>query len=297
MRFDGGSDQAEGLRRLLLENRIRLVSVLGGKQRVGKTGVTVNLAAALARSGKDVLVLDENDTPNNVADNLGLHARYDLLDVVQGRCTLREACLGRRGLVVLPAARAHDALGGLGEIEQRRLANVLDELSQGVDVVLVDASSAAREALPEGAALLLVMDATTSGITESYALIKRLAMQYGRLRFEVLVNKVDDQRAAQKVFGNMAALARRDLSTRLEYAGYIPRDDKLHAAVRLGKPVLEAFPNAVSAPAFLRLAQTVIELPVHSDGQDMDGLAALHAMLGQRRLPTRYNTEAALVVN
>lgn len=297
MRFDGGSDQAEGLRRLLLENRTRLVSVLGGKQRVGKTSVTVNLAAALARSGKDVLVLDENDMPNNVADNLRLHGRYDLLDVVQGRCTLREARLGRTGLAVLPAARAREALSGLGETEQLRLANVLEELSRGADVVLVDALPAVRAALPEGATLLLVMDATTSGITESYALIKRLVMQYGRLRFEVLVNKVDDQRAAQKVFGNMAVLARRDLSTRLEYAGHIPRDDKLHAVARLGKPVLEAFPNAVSAPAFLRLAQTVIDLPAHADGLEADRPAALHALLGQRRLPTRHSTEAALVVN
>ena len=67
MRSDGGVDQAEGLRRLLVLNQTQVITVVAGKAGVGRTSATINLAAALARSGKDVLVLDENHGPNKGA--------------------------------------------------------------------------------------------------------------------------------------------------------------------------------------------------------------------------------------
>lgn len=302
MPLDGGIDQAEGLRRLLEGSQTRLVSVLSGKPRVGKTSVTINLAAALARSGKDVLVLDENSAANNVLDGLGLYAHHDLLDVAQGKCTLREALLGCKGLSVLPAARARHALIKLNVDEQRRLKHALAEASGGVDVLLLDAAlspgSAAVTSLDRGAALLLVIDATASGITESYALIKRLDMEHGRLRFEVLVNKVEGERAALTVFANMDGLARRNLSARLQYAGYIPRDDKLQRATRLNKTVHDAFPGAASTQAFFGLAHHVLSLPLSQD--DPSGTASLAIQdLLMRGAPslTRHSREMAHVVN
>ena len=53
------SDQAEGLRRLLARSGSRVLAVTGGSTSVGCTTTVVNLAAALAEQGKDVLVIDE----------------------------------------------------------------------------------------------------------------------------------------------------------------------------------------------------------------------------------------------
>jgi ATPases involved in chromosome partitioning len=53
------SDQAEGLRRLLAKSGSRVLAVTGGSAGVGCTTTVVNLAAALAQQGKDVLVIDE----------------------------------------------------------------------------------------------------------------------------------------------------------------------------------------------------------------------------------------------
>lgn len=302
MRFDSGIDQAEGLRRLLVGNQARLISVLAGKSRVGKTSVIINLAAALTRSGKDVLVLDENSSPNNLLHGLGLRARHDLLDIIQGKCTLREALLDSKGFVVLPAAHARQAVIQFSRVEQQRLASALAEMSGSVDVMLVDAAlpvgQTVATGLPEGAALLVVIDATTSGITESYALIKRLAIENGRLRFNVLVNKVDDEQTALTLFTNMAVLARRDLATRLEYVGYIPRDDKLQRAARLGKSVFDAFPQAASTPAFLDLAQSVISIPAYQDGISVAGFTARQSLHG-KLVPSssRHSREMAHAVN
>ncbi|HEU0189141.1 MAG TPA: P-loop NTPase [Gallionella sp.] len=281
MRSNTGADQAEGLRRLLVRNQTRIITLVAGKPRVGCTSTAINLAAALARSGKDVMVLDENHAPNNLPDRLGLSARHDLLDVALGKCEPREAVLTTRGFSVVPAARAMHALMKLNQAERQRLENALTEVSSGIDVMLVDAAmppmskveglagqAAVSSSLAPGASLLLVVDATATGITGSYALIKRLALENARLQFEIVVNKVADEQAAMTVFGNMAKVARRNLAARLEYLGYVPLDDRLKRAVQLGMPVVEAFPVSCSAQSYLALAQKLLFLPVNRNDQE-----------------------------
>lgn len=284
MHTDCGADQAEGLRRLLVCNQTQVISVVAGKAGVGRTSATINLAAALASSGKNVLVLDENYAPNNLPARLGLFAIHDLLDVAQGKCKLREAMLTNRGFCILPVARAMHALqrikgrpAMLKHEDQQRLKNALTNASDGVDVMLVDAAmpaqsqvdglvqSAVSSSLVSGAALLVVVEATPSGITESYALIKRLATRNAHQQFEIVVNKASNEKAAMTVFENMAKVTRRNLTAHLEYLGYIPFDDRLNYATQLEKPVIEAFPAATSAKSYLKLSQKLLHLPRQQD--------------------------------
>ncbi|TAN71903.1 MAG: MinD/ParA family protein [Gallionella sp.] len=341
MRPDSGVDQAEGLRRLLVRarhgeaepfcagvpashlltqsagyasnvsevrNQTQVIAIVAGKPGVGRTSATINLAAALASSGKDVLVLDENPAPNNLQGRLGLFARYDLLDVAQGKCTPREAVLAAKGFSVLPAARAMCALVQMKRIERQRLENALAGISSEVDVMLVDAAmpvlgraerlAAVSPGLASGAALLVVVDVTASGITESYALIKRLALENARLHFKILVNKAVGGQAAMTVFDNMEKVARRNLAARLEYLGYIPRDDRLKRATQLGRPVVEAFPAAVSARAYLELPQKLLRPPARQDEAGGGARAITQSLMGQTPQPLRqHSREMPHVVN
>jgi flagellar biosynthesis protein FlhG len=282
MRNSGGIDQAEGLRRLLVPNQTQIITVVSGKAGVGCSSMVINLAAALARSGKDILVLDENRAPNNLLNNLALPARYDLLDVAQRRCALGDAVLTAKGFSVLPTARAMYALATLRADELKRLEDALNEAGDGADLMLVDAAtligrsntSAMSSGMANGAALLVVVDATASGITESYALIKRLATDNARLQFEIVVNKAVDERAAMTVFENMAKVARRNLAARLEYLGYVPNDNKLKRATQLGKSVLDAFPASAAAQSYLELSQKLLCLPMRQ-GEAENGISAI----------------------
>ena len=267
-------DQADGLRRLLVRNQTQVITLVAGKGGVGRTSVTLNLAAAMSIAGKDVLVLDENPAPHNLTDSLGLFARYDLLDVAQGRCTLNDAILRAKGYAVLPTARAMHALDKLNLTEQTCLENALSEASNGVDVMLVDAAmlvgqAAVSSSLASGVRLLVVMEATTSGITESYSLIKRLALENARLRFEVVVNKVADETVARLAFGNMEKVAKSNLAARLEYLGCIALDDRLKRSTQLGRSVVDAYPAADSAKSYMALSQSVLRTTMQQD--EMEG--------------------------
>lgn len=290
MRSDG-MDQAEGLRRLLVLNRTQAIAVVAGKNGVGCTSTTINLAAALACSGKDVLVVDENHGPDNLPDCLGLSAKRDLLDVAEGKCGLRDAVLAAQGFGVLPAARARDAVAKLDQATLRRLENALSEVGDSADIMLVDAATPLSSqvegqvevspSLASGTALLVIVEATPSGITESYALIKRLAMRSACQQFWIAVNKAGSEQAAITVFENMAKVSRRNLSVRLEYLGYIPADERLKRAMQLGKPVVEAFPDAASAKSYRELSQKLLHLPMRRDEAE-SGSSAISRNLVRR---------------
>lgn len=310
MRFDR-VDQAEGLRRLLVKNHTRVITLVSGKFGVGRTSMTINLAAALAKSGRDVLVLDENLTPNNLTDNLRMLARYDLLDVVLDKCKLQSAVISAHGFSMLPTARAVLSLNHMDRIVRQRMEDILTEVSAGVDVVLVDAAMPASDKFAgpfrqsefpsewaSKAAQLVVVDATASGITKSYALIKRLALANACLNFEIVVNKVNNAREAETVFGNMAKVARNNLAVRLEYLGFIPYDDMAKRAIQLGRPVTLAFPSALSVKPYMKLAQQLLLLPLRQDSAETGASTIMQNLMMHVSQPAhRLSTEMKLVVN
>ena len=73
----------------------KVITVTSGKGGVGKTTVTANIGVALAMLGKRVVCLDADIGLRNLDVVMGLENRivYDVVDVVEGRCKLRQALI------------------------------------------------------------------------------------------------------------------------------------------------------------------------------------------------------------
>jgi flagellar biosynthesis protein FlhG len=105
-------DQAAGLRRLLGRPRLSVVTFVAGSTGVGKSVSVANLAASLARQGREVLVVDEN-TDDGIAAFYGVIAAHDLQQVVDREKVLADVLLPvAPGIRVLPAARLVKQLAG-----------------------------------------------------------------------------------------------------------------------------------------------------------------------------------------
>ncbi|MBI5007608.1 MAG: MinD/ParA family protein [Nitrosomonadales bacterium] len=288
-------DQAAGLRRLLARSTARVVTVVGARDGLGATSIVVNLAAVLGSSGKDVLVLDENLSHDNVANTLALKVRHDLLNVAHGERTWQDVILrAGEGVRILPVARAIQSLPRLDEMQRERLLESLSAAARDMDVVLVDAARDGHSvcaSLSGDEPLLLVLNATASGITESYALLKQMAMHNGRQAFDIVVNKVASEREALAVFDNMAGVARRHLQVHLEYLGHIPVDEKLKRATQLGRPLIEAFPATPASYAMREIAQGLLRAPSATDaGHDALGSVMQRLMRQARPANNRMAT-------
>ena len=283
------ADQADGLRRLLARTSAKVVTVVGARTGIGSTSVVVNLATAWASAGMDVLILDEHLSQNNVANTWALKPRYDLLNVIRGDKSLHDVILRTsEGIQILPVARAMQAIPLLQENERDKLPGLLTQASMGSDVVLVDA--AAREghsvcaSLSGDEPLMLVLNGTASGITESYAMLKKMALQNGRQNFDIMVNKVNNEREAKAIFENIAQVSWQNLHVRLEYMGYIPLDDKLNRATQLCRSVVEAFPGAPSSLEFGELARCLMHSKSVVD-EEVSGLARVMQRLIRQTRP------------
>lgn len=260
------SDQAAGLRALLGQNGFQVITVMSGQSGAGKTAATVNLAVALARSGRDVLVVDQDRHGRGAAAMLGLTPRFDVADVLEGRCPLEALILsGPDNVQVLPLGGGFNRLGRLSERDQEWLAQAFNRLQCGVDIVLVDMAEAADpDALPLGLAaseIMVVLPPGNTAITQGYTLVKRLVQNFGKRRFRLLLNRMGSADEAQAVGHNFAYTAERYLGVTVDYLGFIPNDERLARAGDMRTSVVEAFPVAQSTSQFRRLAESLLRWP------------------------------------
>lgn len=249
------ADQAEGLRKLLGRDFVRILTLTSSREGVGKTTAVLNLAVALSKAGKNVLVLDENPA-GGLAAMLGIESMHDLADVANHGVPLEEAMIpGPDGVAILQAGRRIGEYGELAGGMSNRL----------VDVVLVDSAAAGESRLmtPEFAAqeVVVVLSSEGRAITDAYALIKAMHKDYGKRHFRILVNKVKDETEARAVFDNMSEVARRFLALSLDFMGYVPFDESLRQASRLKGAVVDAFPLAASSSSFRKIADSVVRWP------------------------------------
>jgi len=268
---DHRGDQAAGLRRLLGRPQLRILSFTAGGAGVGQSTSVANLAASLARVGREVLVVDEN-ADAAVAGLFGAFAANDLQQVVSQEKRLDEVLVQvAPGIRVLPAARVVGQLGSLGEPERRTLLACLAELLPPADVVLVDASLDHPLGFsPLGLAAqetVIVVPADVTAITEAYALIKKVSLGYAHRRFRILLNRVRSEAEALAIHDNMARVTDSRRLARLEYAGWVPVDEQLRQASRLCQPVAALFPEAPAAQAYRALAEQVLNWPLRDDQQ------------------------------
>ena len=264
-------DQAEGLRRLLSGDFVRIVTLTSGKRGVGKTSALINLAAALAKRGRQVMVLDEHQGERSVVGMLGLTPYYDLTHVVRRERSLEQVMLsGPEGIMVIPAGKSVQALANLEKADQEWLVNSFAQLAQTVDVLLVDAvAGVASHVLPLSLAaqeLVVVVEPQPASMTDAYALIKVLNQGFARRSFHILVNKAADPKEGEAIFNNMAEVASRFLKVSLNYMGFVPQEERMRRASQLGRTVVDAFPATEAAQAFRTLAEVVEQWP-HPSGE------------------------------
>jgi flagellar biosynthesis protein FlhG len=261
------AEQAAGLRRIANPRPVRVIAVTSGKGGVGKTNVSVNLAAALAQNGKRVMLLDADLGLANVDVMLGLRPEYNLSHVLSGERTLEEILVDAPGgFKVVPAASGVKNMVELGAREHVGLVQAFSELSTPVDVLLIDTAAGLSDGVitftRAAQEVVVVVCDEPASITDAYALIKVLSRDYGHERFRILANMARSIREGYELFGKIARVTDKFLTVSLDFLGTIPHDDLLRQAVQKQRAVVEIFPASRATQAFKKLAQKVDNWPV-----------------------------------
>ena len=251
-------DQASGLRRILGRQAPFQACAVFGTEPSLQAMALASLAYALARRGESVAVLDEVESPHNVATQYGLAPRHRLADVLQGRSMLDKAVVEAPGDVRLLLTGALS--GVLNPMSDAAWDRRLDDLVHAVGNqgwLMVNAQMGAKpSALAASCAhRLLVLPDKKSAITEAYALLKTAHQLRPDGRWHVLIMDQREQSSSEALFANLANTAERFLGVRLEWFGAVPQDEKLAQSVRLMRPLLEVAPDCAGSLAFKALAE------------------------------------------
>jgi len=243
------------------ERQPRVVCVTSGKGGVGKSNLTTNLAYALARQGKRVLVLDADLNLANVDVLLGLTPKFNLHHMFTGEKSLREVMIdGPGGIQILPGSSGIMELSNLTETQKLYFLSEMEELNQRLDLMLIDTAAGINDNviyfnLAAQERIVLLTPEPTS-LTDAYALIKVLSTRHDVKRFSIVVNLAQSEREAIAVFRQLSLVCDQFLGTlSLDFLGHIPYDKKLIQAVRNQRLVTVLFPETAASRMFFKIAQ------------------------------------------
>jgi flagellar biosynthesis protein FlhG len=245
---------------------IRTVAVASGKGGVGKTNIVANLAIALRKTGKEVLILDADLGLSNVDILLQLAPRYNIQHVIRGEKHLRDVIVeGPCGIKVLPASSGVQELTHLDAVQRLRLLEEFEAYDEEIDVLLIDTSAGISENVAffciASQEIVVLTSPEPTALTDAYALIKVLFTRYQVKDFLILVNSARNASDAKEVFRKLSIAANRFLSVSLDYLGHIPYDASVPEAVRAQKPFLEASPRGAASVALNELVARFSDPP------------------------------------
>lgn len=249
-------DQASGLRKQAAHDYPPSFAFFGA-EKSGQSTVAGELAAALALQRQRPLLIDHQPGQSQ-ARRLGLPTTGSLASVAVSLGDLNELMVSNRhGLTLINLAASVDERTRLSPRIWRRLINEFSSVEQNSALMLLDTPPLAEDAGPCCIAdnLVLVITPSSDSLTGGYAQLKRLAQDYARRRFNVLVNRAANFDEAQAVFNRLQRVAGDYLSVGLRWVGFVPDDNTIRKSQTLRRPVVEAFPDSEVAQAYLQLAQ------------------------------------------
>ena len=233
----------------------QVVTITSGKGGVGKTTAVANLAVALAAGGSKVVCIDGDIGLRNLDVILGLENRivYDIVDVIEGRCRLKQAMIRDKKypeLYLIPAAQTRDK----NAVSPSDMNRLIKDLRADHDFVLIDSPAGIergfRNAIAAADRVLVVTNPEVSAVRDADRVIGILeaeekgpaALIINRLNPTLVKNH--DMLSADDVLDLLA----------VELVGIVPEDENVIIGSNRGAPVA-ADPKSKAGQAFRNIAR------------------------------------------
>lgn len=235
----------------------KVITVTSGKGGVGKTTTSANISVALASLGHKVVCLDADIGLRNLDVVLGLENRivYDIVDIIEGRCRLKQAMIRDKRfpeLYLIPAAQTRDK----NALSPSDMVNLCNELRTEVDWIVVDSPAGIergfRNAIAPADFILVVTNPEVSAVRDADRIVGIIEAE-GKGPAHLIINRLNihlvkrgDMLSADDIIDLLA----------IDLVGIIPEDELVVISTNRGQPVV-LDPKSRAGQAFLNIARRI----------------------------------------
>lgn len=216
-----------------------VIVVTSGKGGVGKTTTSANVGTGLAAMGKRVVLIDTDIGLRNLDVVMGLENRivYNLVDVVENRCRIKQALIKDKrhpSLYLMPSAQTTDK----SAVTPQQMVKMVNQLREQFDYIILDCPAGIEQGFKNAIAgadrALVVTTPEVSAIRDADRIIglleanefKKIDLVLNRLRYD-MVKRREMMSAADVV----------DILS-IPLIGIVPDDENVVIATNQGEPLV-----------------------------------------------------------
>jgi len=235
-----------------------VIVITSGKGGVGKTTTSANIGAGLALSGKRVVLIDADIGLRNLDVVMGLENRivYDLIDVIEGNCRLKQALIKDKRyptLSLLPAAQTKDK----NAVNPEQMKKLCSDLREEFDYVLIDCPAGIEQGFKNAVAgadrAIIVTTPEVSAVRDADRIIGLLeAEEISNLK--LVLNRI---RADMVKRGDMMTLEDVTDILAIDVIGVVPDDEAIVVSTNRGEPAVSD-QNSKAGQAFRNIVQRIM---------------------------------------
>ena len=235
-----------------------VIVITSGKGGVGKTTTTANLGSALALQGKKVVLVDTDIGLRNLDVVMGLENRivYDIVDVVEEKCKLRQALIKDKRfqeLFLLPAAQTRDK----SAVTVEQMNDLCNKLRESFDYIIIDCPAGIEQgfknAIVGADRAIVVTTAEISAIRDADRIIGLLEAAEIK-NPELIVNRLRPNMIKKGEMMDVDDIV--DLLS-IDLIGVVPDDEYIITQTNKGEPVISN-KKAPSGKAYLDIARRIL---------------------------------------
>lgn len=236
----------------------KIITITSGKGGVGKTTATANISVALAQLGQKVVCIDSDIGLRNLDVVLGLENRivYDLVDVIEGRCRIRQAMIKDKrfeGLYLIPAAQTRNK----NAVSPSDMIQLCNEIREEVNWILIDSPAGIergfKNAIAPAEEVLVITNPDVSAVRDADRIIGIIESEE-KGPAKLIINRLNPEiirRGEMLDAGDILEL----LAVKL--IGIIPEDEKVLRSTNIGKPVV-THEKSIAGQAFRNIARRMM---------------------------------------
>ena len=213
--------------------------ITSGKGGVGKTTTSANVGTGLAILGKRVVLIDTDIGLRNLDVVMGLENRivYNLVDVVEGNCRMKQALIKDKrypNLFLLPSAQTRDKTS----VNPGQMVKLVDDLREEFDYVLLDCPAGIEQGFQNAIAgadrALVVTTPEVSAIRDADRIIGLLEAS-GMKTIDLVVNRIRMDMVRR---GDMMSLDDVMDILAIDIIGAVPDDEDIVISTNQGEPLV-----------------------------------------------------------